>query len=197
MDARKAKRPEVRNAGASTGTITLASAFGYEQPSVRAASISVKSKSDKLASTVRVTYGSVITICPIRRLAKASRTPTCRSACSIATPTTRPGIMSGETMNVVSATLPGNVPRAIAIAHSVPRTSATTVDSSAISSESRTDGHSSRDCATRWYQRMESAGGGRLKTEEALTDTASVTASGASRVSTTRAVTAHITIVAA
>ena len=106
--------------------------------------------------------------------------------------------MSGDTMNVTSAVLPGNVPRAIAIAHSVPSTS-------------EIDGGEERDlerqphgrararasCSMRWYQRSDSAGGGRLKTEEALTDTASVTTSGASSVSTTRAVTVHITTVAA
>src|SRR5262249_50749819 len=105
--------------------------------------------------------------------------------------------MRGATMNVVSAVLPGNVPRAIAIAQSVPSTSAAPVESSAISSESQTDGQSSRECSTCSYQRVDNAGGGRLKTGEALTDTASVTASGASRVSTTSAVTVHMAIVAA
>src|SRR5438876_6066359 len=100
-------------------------------------------------------------------------------------------------MNVTSVVLPGNAPRAIAIAQSVPSTRETPVDRSATSSDRRTDGHSSRNRHIRSYHRVDSAGGGRLNTAEALIETTSVTTSGASSVSTTRAVTVHIATVAA
>src|SRR5438445_3531019 len=197
MEARNANRPEVRKAGASTGTITSSSDLGYEYPSVRAASTSVKSKSERLASTVRVTYGSVMTTWPMRRLRYASRSPISRRNWRRATPTTNPGIISGETMKVTSAVLPGNVPRVTAIAQSVPSPSEMAVDTAAIPTERRTAGQSSRRRSIRSYQLDDSAGGGRLKTDDALTETASVTARGARRVRTTAAVTVHIATTAA
>src|SRR5437762_14069905 len=100
-------------------------------------------------------------------------------------------------MNVTSVVLPGNDARVSAMAHSVPSTSETAVERSAIVTDSRTAGHSSRRRSMRSYQRGDSAGGGRLNTDDALTDTASVTTSGASSVRTTSAVTVHITTTAA
>src|SRR5262250_1413447 len=121
------------------------------------------------------------------RLADASRRPSSRSACRMATPTTSPGIIRGDTMNVTSAVLPGNDPRVTPMAHSVPRASDTAVEARAIANDSRTAGQRSRNRSVRSYQRVESAGGGRLNTGDALTETASVTINGASRASTTAA----------
>jgi len=53
------------------GTSTLRIARGNESPSMRAASISVKSNSVRLASAERATNGMVITTWAISRLAKA------------------------------------------------------------------------------------------------------------------------------
>src|SRR6266568_4707174 len=131
------------------------------------------------------------------RLAYASRSPISRRNWSTATPTTSPGIISGETMKVTSVVFPGNEPRVTAMAQSVPSTSETTVDSAAIPTERRTAGHSSRRRSIRSYQRDDSAGGGRLNTDEALTETASVTTSGTRSVRTTVAVTVHIATIAA
>jgi hypothetical protein len=71
------------------------------------------------------------------------------------------------------------------------------VESTAISTERRTDGHSSRSRSMRSYHRVDSVGGGRLNTADVLIDTANVTTSGATSVSTTSTVTVHMTIVAA
>src|SRR5437773_4186372 len=100
-------------------------------------------------------------------------------------------------MNVTSVVLPGNDTRVTAMAHSVPSTSETAVERSAIAIESRTAGHSSRRRSMRSYQRSDNAGGGRLNTDDALTDTASVTTRGASSVRTTSVVTVHMMTTAA
>src|SRR5439155_14921719 len=94
--------------------------------------------------------------------------------------------MSGETMKVTTAVFPGKRPRDTAIAQRVPRTSEIPVESSAISTDRRADGQSSRRLRVRRYQRSESSGGGRLKTGDELTETATATTSGASSVNTTQ-----------
>ena len=52
------------------GTSTFQIARGSDRPSMRAASIRVKSNSVRLASTERATNGMVITTCAISRLAR-------------------------------------------------------------------------------------------------------------------------------
>ncbi len=76
---------------------------------------------------------------------------------------------------------PGKRPRTSAMAQSVPSTSEMAVDSAAICTEVASAGHRPRVLGNWLYQRMDQAGGGRVKTAEEPKDTATVTTSGVIR----------------
>src|SRR5262245_39179104 len=119
-----------------------------------------------------------MTTCAMSRLLQTSRRPNSRNACSIATPTTRPGTISGDTSSVAIASRPRNRPRTSAIAHSVPSTSEIMVESAAIWTEASTDEINPCVAGSRSYQRVDQPAGGKVNTDDEPNDTITVTISG-------------------
>src|ERR1700682_2539103 len=122
----------------------------------------------------------VMTTCAIRSEVVASRSPKRRNHWSMAMPTTSPGSMSGETMKVASASRPGKRERTTAIAQSVPRSSETAVETSAMITDSRTADRKLSSRSMLPYQRSESPFGGKSKTGDDENDTPVVTTIGGS-----------------
>ena len=96
-------------------------------------------------------------------------------------PSTRPGIIKGDTSSVPSAVAPGSRPRAIAMAASVPATSDSAVDSTAICSDSDSDGQKPSSRTMRPYQRSDAPDSGRSNTGVGEKLAAAITTSGSSR----------------
>src|SRR5882724_10346328 len=96
-------------------------------------------------------------------------------------PRTRPGIISGETSAVANTAAPGSLPRAIAIAASVPQTSEIAVDSNAICSDSQSEGQNPSSLPMRPYQRSDAPSIGRSNTGVGEKLAATITNIGASR----------------
>ncbi|WP_244423263.1 hypothetical protein [Bradyrhizobium sp. ORS 375] len=80
-----------------------------------------------------------------------------------------------------SAVAPGSLPRAIAMAASVPATSDSAVDSTAICSDSDSDGQKPSSRPIRPYQRSEAPDSGRSNTGVGEKLAAAITTSGSSR----------------
>ena len=102
------------------GRSTLRIAAAGEHPSVRAASIRVKSNRVSAEYSVRTVYGIVTTTCAMSRLHHTSRSPAYRKLCRRAMPRTRPGSIRGDVRNAAMASRPANRPRARAMAASPP-----------------------------------------------------------------------------
>src|SRR4051794_19410023 len=112
-------------------------------------------------------------------------------------PSTRPGIISGETSAVAKTPAPGNFPRAIAMAASVPQTNEIAVDNSAISSDSSSDGQKPSSRPILPYQRVDAPVSGRSNTGVGEKLAAAITSSGAMRNSASPIAITQQTMIAA